>query len=177
MRKRKTLKSNIVLPIALILGTVRASGLCEGVSFMPTNMVVTRATDILGMPSLHDPMEYDELVDVHSFNHFYTFQVDRDVNERNEGLVMDLVTDRERASTPEGFAFRLRAEFNSAEASRAGMGFRVTLGQKEFDETGYFIKTIAEATSLNAEEGEGTVAIDIPSLPAGFSYQLRYEFG
>ena len=61
MRKRKTLKSNIVLPIALILGTVRASGLCEGVSFMPTNMVVTRATDILGMPSLHVPNSKDSL--------------------------------------------------------------------------------------------------------------------
>lgn len=32
-------------------------------------------------------------------------------------------------------------------------------------------------SSLNTEEGEGTVAIDIPSLPAGRSYQLRYEFG
>ena len=73
------------------------------------------------------------LVDVHSFNHYYTIQVDRDVNERNEGVVMDLVMDHERASTTEGFAFRLRAEFNSAEASRTGMGFRVILGAKVYD--------------------------------------------
>jgi len=32
-------------------------------------------------------------------------------------------------------------------------------------------------TSLNTEEGEGTVSIDIPELPAGRDYQLRYEFG
>lgn len=107
---------------------------------------------------------------MHTFNHFYTFQVDRDVNERNEGLVMDLTKDTERASTNEGFAFRLRAEFNSAEASRSGMGFRVTLGYKVYDKTGYTIETLAEMSSLNAEEGEGTVAIDIPSLPAGRAY-------
>ena len=114
---------------------------------------------------------------MHQFNHFYTFQVDRDVNERNEGLIMDLVYDSEEAATPEGFAFRLRAEFNSAEASRAGMGFRVTLGYKVYDKSGYTIENVAEMTSLNTEEGEGTVSIDIPSLPAGRSYQLRYEFG
>ena len=114
---------------------------------------------------------------MHNYNHFYTFQVDRDVNERNEGLVMDLVLPTEKASTTEGFAFRLRAEFNSAEASRSGMGFRVTLGYKKTDKTGYTIETLAEMTSLNTEEGEGTVAIDIPSLPAGRAYQLRYEFG
>ena len=131
---------------------------------------------MVGLQGEH-PADTTDLVDVHTFNHFYTFQVDRDINERNEGLVMDLVSEYDKASTPEGFAFRLRAEFNSAEASRAGMGFRVTLGYKEFDESGYYIKTVAEASSLNAEEGEGTVAIDVPSLPAGYSYQLRYEFG
>ena len=90
---------------------------------------------------------------------------------------MDLVLDSEKASTTEGFAFRLRAEFNSVEASRTGMGFRVTLGYKVKDGSGYVIETLAEMTSLNTEEGEGTVSIDIPSLPAGRSYQLRYEFG
>ena len=99
------------------------------------------------------------------------------MNERNEGLVMDLISEHEKASTSEGFAFRLRAEFNSAEASRTGMGFRVVLGAKVYDNSGYTVETLAEMTSLNSEEGEGTVAIDIPSLPAGRSYQLRYEFG
>lgn len=110
------------------------------------------------------------LVDVHTFNHFYTFQVDRDINERNEGLVIDLITDREKAATVDGFAFRLRAEFNSAEASRAGMGFKVTLGYKVREGSGYYIEPVAEMTSLNTEEGEGTVAIDVPSLPAGRDY-------
>ena len=144
---------------------------------MPSKMTLTRAKDQPGLQSETDPDEMIGLVDVHSYNHYYTFQVDRDVNERNEGVVMDLVADTEHASTTEGFAFRLRAEFNSAEASRAGMGFRVTLGAKNYDHTGYTIETIAEMSSLNTEEGEGTVAIDIPSLPAGRAYQLRYEFG
>jgi len=83
---------------------------------------------------------------------------------------MDLVFDHEKASSPEGFAFRLRAEFNSAEASRSGMGFSVNLGYKKYDNTGYTIETIAEMNSLNTEEGEGTVSIDIPSLPPGRAY-------
>ena len=90
---------------------------------------------------------------------------------------MDLVQEKERTSTPEGFAFRLRAEFNSAEASRMGMGFRVILAAKIPDATGYTLETIAEMSSLNSEEGIGTVAIDMPSLPPGRAYQLRYEFG
>ena len=96
-------------------------------------MTLTRAKDQPGLQSETDSDEMHGLVDVHSFNHYYTFQVDRDVNERNEGVVMDLVMDHERASTTEGFAFRLRAEFNSAEASRTGMGFRVILGAKVYD--------------------------------------------
>jgi len=102
------------------------------------------------------------LLDVHSYNHFYTFQVDRNVNDRIEGVVMDLVKASEKAASAEGFAFRLRAEFNTAEASRTAMGFKVTLGYKVRDATGYTITTVAEASSLNAEEGEGFVAIDVP---------------
>ena len=115
---------------------------------------------------------------MHSFGHFYTFQVDRDVNEKNEGVIMDLVSANEKAATAEGFAFRLRAEFNSAEASRTGMGFKVILAAKETTrDGGYYLNDIATATSINTAEGEGTVAIDIPSLPAGVAYQVRYEFG
>lgn len=57
------------------------------------------------------------------------------------------------------------------------MGFRVMLSYKVRDQTGYYLETVAEMTSLNTEEGEGTVSIDIPDLPAGRDYQLRYEFG
>jgi len=117
------------------------------------------------------------MIDVHTFNHFYTFQVDRDVNERNEGLVMDLINEADKASTSEGFSFRLRAEFNSAEASRAGMGFKVTLGYKVHDATGYTITTVAEMSSLKNEKDMAMLAIDIPKLPADKDYQLRYEFG
>jgi len=145
-------------------------------------MVITRAKDQPGLAVTEKKGSGGDktqgLVDVHSFGHFYTFQVDRDVNEKNEGVIMDLVTPFEKAATTEGFAFRLRAEFNSAEASRTGMGFRVVLASKESTKDGgYFLNDIAEATSLNTAEGEGTVAIDVPSLPAGEAYQLRYEFG
>lgn len=51
------------------------------------------------------------------------------------------------------------------------------LSYKVRDQTGYYLETVAEMTSLNTEEGEGTVSIDIPDLPAGRDYQLRYEFG
>ena len=30
---------------------------------------------------------------------------------------------------------------------------------------------------MNADQGEGTVAIDVPKLEAGRDYQIRYEFG
>ena len=117
----------------MLASSALASQLCEGVAFMPSHMTLTRAKDQPGLQSETDSDEMHGLVDVHSFNHYYTFQVDRDVNERNEGVVMDRVMDHEKASTTEGFAFRLRAEFNSAEASRSGMGFRVILGAKVYD--------------------------------------------
>lgn len=172
-----------MLAVSFVSSVARAgNGICDGVAFMPTDLVITRAKDQQGLHNPgHDPLMHDMdtlgLVDVHTFNHFYTFQVDRDVNERNEGLVMDLINEHELAATPEGFAFRLRAEFNSAEASRAGMGFRVVLGAKVYDHNGYTVETIMEEISLNTEEGEGTVSMDIPSLPAGRAYQIRYEFG
>lgn len=60
------------------------------------------------------------MIDVHTFNHFYTFQADRDVDEKNEGVVIDITYEDEAvAASNQGYAMRLRAEFNSAEASRA----------------------------------------------------------
>lgn len=60
------------------------------------------------------------------YNHFYTFQIDRDVAKVNEGIEMIIPKDKFKTSA-EGLAFRLRSEFNSAEASRTEMGFRVML--------------------------------------------------
>lgn len=59
------------------------------------------------------------------YNHFYTFQVDRDVGKTNEGIEMLIPADK--FQTNDAFAFRLRAEFNSAETSRTEMGFKVFL--------------------------------------------------
>ena len=118
-----------VLGLASLLSlAVQAMKQCEGVTFAPSEMVLTRASDQPAKFSYSDFSEKKGLVDVHTFNHFYTFQVDRDINEENEGVVINLLKASEQASTKEGFAFRLRAEFNSAESSRAGMGFHVQLG-------------------------------------------------
>lgn len=145
---------------------------CEGVTFAPVEMVVTRAHDQAAM--FGDTRSHEKLgmVDIHTFNHFYTYQVDRDVNEHNEGVVMDLVKEYEQAATSEGFAFRLRAEFNSAEASRTGMGFHVQLGYKHRVDNsgGYTIEAVAEADSLEDDDGIGTISLDVPSLPPGRDY-------
>jgi hypothetical protein len=82
---------------------------------MPRTMVITGAKDLPGLPSDNEGKEPTELVDVHMFNHFYTFQVDRDPTRTNEGVEMNLMGPEVRASGREGFAFRLRSEFNSAE--------------------------------------------------------------
>lgn len=81
------------------------------------------------------------------------------------------------ASQSDGFAFRLRAEFNSAEGSRTEMGFRVMLQSKSKDSDDLEERTtISEASTLDFKYGEGTAQIDVPSLPSGVDYVLRYEF-
>lgn len=89
---------------------------------------------------------------------------------------MDVVTDQEIAASSQGFAMRLRTEFNSAEASRAEMAYSVTFGYKKWQMGGYTIEPLAEVSSTNTALGEGVVSIDLPSLPAGRSYQIRYNF-
>ena len=76
--------------LLLAVGTVLLAGFldigeatnvyCESVGFMPRTLVITGAKDMPSTPSEKDDDEYIELVDVHTFNHFYTFQVDRDPN-------------------------------------------------------------------------------------------------
>lgn len=119
----------------------------------------------------------DGMIDIHTFNHFYTYQVDRDVEEENEGVVIDITyEDEATAATRDGYAMRLRAEFNSAEASRAQMAFKATFGYKVYDSSGYYLEELASVSSLNTDEGDGTIAIDLPKLESGYSYQIRYEF-
>jgi len=113
-----------------------------------------------------------ELIDVHTYNHFYTFQIDRDAGKVNEGIEM-LIPSNQFSTSSEGLAFRLRAEFNSAEASRAEMGFKVTLFSQDKDKKRTSVK---EASSLDGANGIGTALIDAAFLPSGFDYVLRYEF-
>ena len=88
---------------------------------------------------------------MHTFNHFYTFQVDRDVEEKNEGVVIDITyEDEANAASDLGYAMRLRAEFNSQEASRAQMGFKASFGYKLYDQTGYIFKKLADVSSQNS---------------------------
>ena len=114
-----------LLAVLAILATQSNAGeICDGVVFMPTELVSTGAKDmaqsLVGEETL-------ELVDVHTYNHFYTFQIDRDVNKENEGIEMRIPAEKFKSTSTEGFAFRLRAEFNSAEGSRTEMGFKVEL--------------------------------------------------
>ena len=53
------------------------------------------------------------------------------------------------------------------------MGFRVALWSYNEAEDW---KVVAEASSLNSTAGLGTVSIDVPSLPSGNEYALKYEF-
>ena len=56
------------------------------------------------------------------------------------------------------------------------MGLKVTFGYKEYDDSGYFLQPIATADSLNANDGEGVISLDLPKLNPGLAYQIRYEF-
>ena len=166
----------VYLTILSLIGFHSASAInkeCDGVGFMPRQLLITGAKDIQALPPLQEGEDEQELVDVHMYNHFYTFQVDRDPAMTNEGVEMSLLPPSTRASGTEGYAFRLRSEFNSAEMSRGEMGFRVALWSYSEREDW---QVVAEASSLNATEGLGTVSIDVPSLPEGKEYALKYEF-
>ena len=66
---------------------------------MPRTMVITGAKDQQGLPSKDEDGDAVELVDVHMYNHFYTFQVDRDPSRTNEGVEMNLMGPKVEAST------------------------------------------------------------------------------
>ena len=66
----------LLLIVASLLGpgqVVEANEICAGVTFMPTNLVLTRAQDQPGLPNEADSDETKGLVDAHTYNHFYTF--------------------------------------------------------------------------------------------------------
>lgn len=67
---------------------------------MPHNMYVTYAKDIEG-----------DLVDIHTFNKIFTFQIDRP-KEQNDGMVQSKFFNEKSAG--EGFLFRLRAELSAS---------------------------------------------------------------
>ena len=145
-----------------LLNGVKALNECEGVGIAPRKMVLTRSHETKALlqnlkrkkgaeSSYIDDIIDSGMIDVHTFNHFYTFQVDRDVDERNEGVVIDITyEDEANAASDMGYAMRLRAEFNSQEASRSQMGFKATFGYKQYDKSGYFFKKLAEVSSQNS---------------------------
>jgi hypothetical protein len=121
--RRHTLRKALLLTLLAALNlSVIASEICDGVGFLPTELIPTGAKELAQVP-VGD--ESKEVIDVHMYNHFYTFQVDRDVGKTNEGIEMLIPADK--FQTNDAFVFRLRAEFNSAEASRTEMGFKVFL--------------------------------------------------
>lgn len=131
----------------------------------------TGAKDMAPLSS--DESDSQELIDVHMYNHFYTFQVDRKVAEANEGIEMLIPAEKFKTSS-DGFAFRLHAEFNSAEGSRTEMGFRASLLRQDPETKQRTL--VKDASTLDLIDGEGQVHIDIPQLESGVDYVLRYEF-
>ena len=66
----------VYLTILSLTGFRSASAInkeCDGVGFMPRQMLITGAKDIQALSPLHEGEEEQELVDVHMYNHFYTF--------------------------------------------------------------------------------------------------------
>ena len=54
--------------------------------------------------------------------------MDRNPELQNEGISMEIaLADLENYNSPDGFAFRLRSEFNAAERSKASMNMQVTI--------------------------------------------------
>ena len=162
-------KALAIIVLTNLIGA-NAREMCEGIGFMPTELVPMRAKEQI---QIQNDDEINEIVDVHIYNHFYTFQVDRDIGKVNEGIEM-LIPAEKFFTNSDGFAFRLRAEFNSAEGSRTEMGFRVMLQSKNKDSD--IRTTISEASTLDLKYGEDTAQIDLPLLPYGTDYVLRYEF-
>lgn len=70
-----------ILGLSLLLTTAWASdgasaaAQCSDIGFMPQNMFVTYAKDMEG-----------DLVDIHTFNKYFTFQIDRPANQ-NDGMM------------------------------------------------------------------------------------------
>jgi hypothetical protein len=89
---------------------------------MPSHLVFQGAKD-----QTTDDETNLELLDVHTFNHFYTFQVDRDVEKINEGVEMVIPDEYLRSVGNSGHVFRLRSYFASATSTRTEMGMNVYL--------------------------------------------------
>jgi hypothetical protein len=66
------------LAIIVLTNLIEANArkMCEGIGFMPTELVPMRAKEQI---QIQNDDDRNEVVDVHIYNHFYTFQVNRDI--------------------------------------------------------------------------------------------------
>jgi hypothetical protein len=93
----------IVKQLTLLLMAANASQ-CDQVGFLP-NQILTQ--------------DQQKDIDMHTFNHFYTFQVDRDVGKIQEGIELEL------PPITQPTAFTLKSWFDTAQHSHAAMSMRV----------------------------------------------------
>lgn len=89
---------------------------CEGVGFLPRELTLSQAKDYQHSGSA---------VDVHTFNRFYTFQVDRDVSKLKEGIEISLPPMSSATS------LTLKFWFDTAKHTHVAMNMKVQLLVKE----------------------------------------------
>jgi hypothetical protein len=73
LRSAKALCSMLLAISSLLVAPSSAMKECEGVTFAPVEMVVTRAKDQQATFGEAKSTEKLGLVDMHTFNHFYSF--------------------------------------------------------------------------------------------------------
>ena len=108
------LKTKIIL-LCLLVSTAYAVTAssdqgCAELTFMPAEL------DFVGSHDSDEPM-----LDLHTFNKFHAFQIGK-----QEGIAFNIPRDMLRGGQ-DGFLFRLRAEYASAERSRARMNLQITV--------------------------------------------------
>ena len=139
-------KAVLILLSSLML--FAAAKPCENIGFLPNTLTMTPAMDTW----------QTEAVDVHTFGRYYTFQIDRDVNQMVEGVNMKIPTTRQATT------FQLKAWFDSAQNSHAAMSMKVSLLDGK------------EVLATQNTGFDSSVSLSLESLPIGKEVTLRYDF-
>ena len=79
-----TLLQKIAFLLLILVQTKADTERCSNIGFLPRSLVPQYANDLQDSQKERD----QQFLDVHTFNHFFTFQIDHDVNLVNEGVEM-----------------------------------------------------------------------------------------